>query len=374
MTDRLMDANDDSYILGEGTAVQQAQAESAQAAAARCPAVQMRTDVMPTNVYLQLMRMMNSAQFEIQREVVRRLTTPDSKPLQVFFTGAAGCGKSFLLRTIMDAYNRYCRSANQDVTGHFRDLCDHRQSSRCNRGRSSNDANSFRCIFKDVKCTIIDEISMLSADTLVLIDRQLHTISLKCTKPFGGFDVILCGDLRQLPPIRAAEVYRQPKLHQNVFDTECTPWHNLSYFQLKDVLRQSDKRLSSMLDKIGDGRGLAPDEVSLLESRFVTTEEAAQKCPSGVRLFFTNKEADAFNIAIAEACTEYAIHCSAVDTIFGYRSDEEYAHAKARVANMSKVHMANLPLKVQLCVCKPYMYIRNIDVSDSLISGSVGIL
>lgn len=54
MTDRLVDANDDSDILGEvgeGKAMQDAQGESAQAAAARCPAVQMRTDVMPTNVF-----------------------------------------------------------------------------------------------------------------------------------------------------------------------------------------------------------------------------------------------------------------------------------------------------------------------------------
>ncbi|KAH7936789.1 hypothetical protein HPB49_004458 [Dermacentor silvarum] len=105
------------------------------------------------------------------------------------------------------------------------------------------------------------------------------------------------------------------------------PWHNLSYFQLKDVVRQSEKRFARILTKIGDGRELAPDKVSLLESGFVTTGEAAQKCPSGVRLFYTKKEADAFHIATAEACTEYAIHCSALDTICGHRSDEEYAHA-----------------------------------------------
>ncbi|KAK8761267.1 hypothetical protein V5799_027467 [Amblyomma americanum] len=55
MTDLLVDVNDDSDILSEvdeGTAMQQTQRESAQAAAARCPAVQMRTDIMSTNVYL----------------------------------------------------------------------------------------------------------------------------------------------------------------------------------------------------------------------------------------------------------------------------------------------------------------------------------
>ncbi|KAK8781746.1 hypothetical protein V5799_016915 [Amblyomma americanum] len=191
------------------------------------------------------------------------------------------------------------------------------------------------CIFTDVKCIIIDESSMMSADTLVLINRKLRTISLKYMEPFGGFDVTLCSDLGQLPP--------------------------------------SDERFATILAKIGDGMGLALDEVSLLESRFVTTEDAA-KCLYGVGLFCTNEDADAFHIATAEACTEYAIHCPAIGTICGHRSDEVYTHAKARVATMCKVEMGNLAPNILLCLEKPYMVIRNIDVSDSLVNCSVGIL
>ncbi|XP_037505577.1 uncharacterized protein LOC119381899 [Rhipicephalus sanguineus] len=397
LNDRLVDLNDDSDILGEPgeqTAMQQAQGDSTHAAVAKCPAVQMRTDVMPTDSYLQRMRMMNAGQFDIVREVIHRLTTPDSKPLQVFLTGAAGCGKTFVLRTIMDVYNRYYSSENRHVSINAYVACattgkaavaiggvtSHAafklviSGKNPDRGLSSSDANSFRCVFRDIKCIIIDEISMMSADTLVMIDHRLRTISLKYAEPFGGFDVIMCGDLRQLPPVRAAEVYRRSRLHQSVFDSESMPWHNLSYYQLKDVVRQSDERFATVLTKIGDGRGLAPDEVSLLESRFVTTEEAARKCPSGVRLFYTNKDADAYNIATAEACNEYAVHCPAVDTICGHRSHEEYTQAKSTVATMSKTDMANLNHNILLCLGKPYMVIRNIDVSDSLVNGSVGIL
>lgn len=76
--------------------------------------------------------------------------------------------------------------------------------------------------------------------------------------------------------------------------------------------------------------------VSLLESRFVTTEEATRKCLSGVHLFYTNKDADAYNTANAKACNEYAVHCSAVDTICGHRSHEEYTQAKSTVATSQK--------------------------------------
>ncbi|EEC05668.1 hypothetical protein IscW_ISCW003843 [Ixodes scapularis] len=153
---------------------------------------------------------------------------------------------------------------------------------------------------------------------------------------------------------------------------ECTRWKILFYFQLKDVVQQSDERFAATLTKIGNGRGLAQYKVSYLESRSVTTEKAAKRCPSGVPL--EHKGAEAFDIATAEACTEYAIHCLAVDTICGHSFDEEYAHAEARVATMSKVEMANLTHKVLLCLGKPYMVIRNIDVTDSPANGSVGIL
>ncbi|KAH7978327.1 hypothetical protein HPB49_005197 [Dermacentor silvarum] len=109
------------------------------------------------------------------------------------------------------------------------------------------------------------------------------------------------------------------------------------------------------------------------DDAFLAVTSANPKCPSGVRRFYTNKEADAFNIATAEACTEYAIHGSAVDTICGHRSGEEYAHVKAGVANISKVEMANLTHKIFLCMGKPCIVIHNIDVSDSLVNGSVGI-
>ncbi|EEC05669.1 hypothetical protein IscW_ISCW003844 [Ixodes scapularis] len=75
------------------------------------------------------------------------------------------------------------------------------------RSLRSSDANFFCCIFKNAQCSIVDEISTILADTLVLIDMRLSTISLKYTEPLDGFNEILRGDQGQLPPVRAAEVY-----------------------------------------------------------------------------------------------------------------------------------------------------------------------
>ncbi|KAG0426705.1 hypothetical protein HPB47_026211 [Ixodes persulcatus] len=54
-----------------------------------------------------MMRMTNAEQHEIFREVIRRITTPGSKPIRVFFTGPVRYRKTFVLRLIINLYNRY---------------------------------------------------------------------------------------------------------------------------------------------------------------------------------------------------------------------------------------------------------------------------
>ncbi|KAH9384923.1 hypothetical protein HPB48_026953 [Haemaphysalis longicornis] len=44
------------------------------------------------------MRMTHAEQHELLREIIRWQTTPSTPPLRVFFTGPAGCGKTFVLR------------------------------------------------------------------------------------------------------------------------------------------------------------------------------------------------------------------------------------------------------------------------------------
>ena len=47
---------------------------------------------------------------------------------------------------------------------------------------------------------VIDEISMVRADLLDHIDSRLRTIR-RIDKPFGGVQVVMMGDLKQIPPV-----------------------------------------------------------------------------------------------------------------------------------------------------------------------------
>ncbi|KAI3647342.1 hypothetical protein MP228_007563 [Amoeboaphelidium protococcarum] len=58
---------------------------------------------------------------------------------------------------------------------------------------------------RDTKLLIVDEVGMVHPDTLDILDHYMRYVKRQSTKPFGGVQVVLSGDLLQLPP-----VVRQP--------------------------------------------------------------------------------------------------------------------------------------------------------------------
>jgi hypothetical protein len=53
--------------------------------------------------------------------------------------------------------------------------------------------------FSKARLLVVDEMSMLSPDMLVAMDKRLRSV-LDRNKPFGGVGVLLCGDHLQIPP------------------------------------------------------------------------------------------------------------------------------------------------------------------------------
>lgn len=64
-------------------------------------------DVMNRDKYTKLMCMTNAEIYEWLREIAHRQTTVGAPPLRVFLTGPVGCGKTCVLKLVMDVHNRY---------------------------------------------------------------------------------------------------------------------------------------------------------------------------------------------------------------------------------------------------------------------------
>lgn len=130
----------------------------------------------------------------------------------VFLTGQAGAGKTYVL----NQYIRYLREHGIPVaitasTGiaatHMNGMTIHAWSGI--GIKDSFEASDFRRLkdrkelverLKSVKVLIIDEVSMLHAKQLDLVDEVLRYFR-DSPKPFGGVQVIFSGDFFQLPPI-----------------------------------------------------------------------------------------------------------------------------------------------------------------------------
>ncbi len=107
---------------------------------------------------------------------------------------------------------------------------------------------------------VIDEASMLRADLLDALDHILQ-ISTRSSDPFGGKQVILFGDLFQLPPVEENEhsglfnYFNERYASPYFFEAHVLKRLPLEVFELKRIFRQSaDRDYAALLNQIREGR------------------------------------------------------------------------------------------------------------------------
>ncbi|GFV57764.1 ATP-dependent DNA helicase [Trichonephila clavipes] len=208
---------------------------------------------------------------------------------------------------------------------------------------------------------------MVSTELLEQINARLKQITGLFTKDFGGLDVILIGDLRQLPPVKATPIFKQIKRKI----TGETPWRKFKQFELKQVMRQENRQFSEILTKIGDGNILTEEELKVMESRFITKEEAQSVCPEGIRLLFTNAAVNAYNYSVLNSVDDKIISVAS-DVITGCHNPEQENFVRQKLHKMKTDETGGLPYELILVLNRPYMITNNIDVADRLSNGTVG--
>lgn len=119
-----------------------------------------------------------------------------------------------------------------------------------------------RDIIKSLDTLIIDEISMVRADTLDAIDALLRMVRRKPETPFGGVQMVFIGDMFQLPPVvrdqdweHLKEVYGSPYFFDALVMKEAEP----VYIELKRIYRQSDEQFIRILNRIRNNEVEAED-------------------------------------------------------------------------------------------------------------------
>jgi hypothetical protein len=121
-------------------------------------------------------------------------------------------------------------------------------------------------IIENLELLIIDEISMVRADVLDVIDRILKVFRKKPYLPFGGVQVILIGDTFQLPPIAdneqwsiLSQFYKTPFFFSSKIIEQNTPL----YIELKKIYRQNEQEFIDLLNRVRVSQVNATDFTAL---------------------------------------------------------------------------------------------------------------
>ncbi|HEV2479789.1 MAG TPA: helix-turn-helix domain-containing protein [Puia sp.] len=215
----------------------------------------------------------NNKEFALAVQFVTQTARP------MFLTGRAGTGKTTFLRYIRE--NSFKKMAVVAPTGvaainaggttlhsffqlPFGPFLPTSASSGWGmEDRGYSDANSLfkhirfnagkRELLQELELLIIDEISMVRADTLDAVDAVLRHFRQQPLLPFGGLQVVYIGDLYQLPPVvkepeweLLKTVYASPFF----FDAQVIRQVPLVYLELKKIYRQKEDRFIGLLNNI----------------------------------------------------------------------------------------------------------------------------
>ncbi len=166
-------------------------------------------------------------------------------------------------------------------------------------------------VIRNARIIVIDEISMVRSDLFLAVDQRLRALAIGSdrTRPFGGKQVVLCGDFFQLPPVVKGSTEENYILQHfgGWYAFQTTLWKQARFhcISLRTPLRQnSDPAFVKLLNllrhnrcdereiPLPDGSTLTPLE---LLNRRCDARETPANTPPPVRLCTTNREAAAIN-------------------------------------------------------------------------------
>ncbi|GMM29301.1 DNA helicase [Martiniozyma asiatica (nom. inval.)] len=302
----------------------------------------------------------------------------------LFYTGSAGTGKSFLLKHIVKqlcqkygspgtsiaqamgvgvavtattglaAYNIGGMTINSYLgIGLGKGL----EDTMARRIRNNKKA---RQRWLSLNVLIIDEVSMMNGFLLDKLEKIARIVR-RNEEPFGGIQIILCGDFYQLPPVQSSSDKLsggEPVFHS--FESNFWKKHINIQIILKKVFRQqSDKVFLEMLQEVRDGN------VSDLTARKFNALRRELDIEDGVlptKLFPTRRETESVNRNMLDFLPGETTEFIAVDSGSMVSTDQ----GKKMLDNFLA------PKSIHLKPGAQVMLVKNMD--DKLVNGTLGIV
>ena len=245
---------------------------------------------------------MESGNFELN--VARFIV--EKTDMSLFLTGKAGTGKTTFLRDVVRHTKKKCivlaptgiaavnagamtiHSFFQFGLGPFvKGVIEPKSDFRINKSKLE--------LIRNLQLLIIDEVSMVRADLMDHIDVELRRIR-RNSKPFGGVQLLMIGDLQQLPPIAHGgedDLLRQYYKTLYFFSSTALKSMKYSCIELKTVYRQTDGHFINILNHARECT-LTNQDISDLNTRYIP--DFSPRPEDGyIRLMTHNRQVDYIN-------------------------------------------------------------------------------
>ncbi|MFT5973681.1 MAG: hypothetical protein ACJAZC_000287 [Cryomorphaceae bacterium] len=156
-------------------------------------------------------------------------------------------------------------------------------------------------VLREIDLLVIDEVSMLRADILDALDYRLRAARGNYRKAFGGVQLLLIGDLFQLPPIVRDHEWRVLKpFYDSIhfFESIALKKMGFVYLELDKVYRQEDDSFIEILNRLRTNKSTEADIAALNQHYGKTPPEKA------ITLCTHNAQADQINMVELESLKE----------------------------------------------------------------------
>lgn len=301
----------------------------------------------------------------------------------VFFTGAAGTGKTFLLEHVVaelreaygDEFNACVAvTAATGIAATALGGSTLHSAMGCGALRTFDD---FRVMWlpdnrkrlRRLRVLVIDEVSMLSAELFEMLELVLRQIR-RSEEPFGGLQLVLSGDFCQLPPVSfprddatlPTAFLNRGLAFQSPAWRRCEIW----CVALTEVWRQRDPVFEALLSSARRGDQRAVEWLARLCA-------APLDLPDGLeptQLFSHNADVNRVNgerlAKLPGTCVSFKASDSVTPASPGARGDER------RLWKMCNDGPA--PLSLDLKVGAQVMLVKNLEPWAGLVNGSRGVV